>query len=145
MVKVTGGDTHLGGEDFDNLLMQTLVAEFKLKNNMDISGNKKALRRLRTACERAKRTLSSATHAPIDIDSIVAGDIDFLTNITRARFDDLCSDLFRTTIKVVKSALKDAELTCEDIDKVVLVGGSAGRHAYQKSSSICETSSKERK
>lgn len=122
-VKATGGDTHLGGEDFDNILMASLAAEFKLKHKVDISGNKKALRRLRTACERAKPTLSSAKNASIDIDLLAEG-IDFVTNITRARFDDLCADLFRLTIKVVKSALKDAELTCEDVDKVVLVGGS---------------------
>lgn len=82
-VKATGGDTHLGGEDFDIILMEMFAAEFKLKNNVDITGNKKALRRLRTACERAKRTLSSTTYATIEIDLLADG-IDFVTNITRA-------------------------------------------------------------
>lgn len=122
-VKATGGDTHLGGEDFDNILMAMFTDEFKRKHNVDITGNKKALRKLRTACERAKRTLSSATRAPIDIDSLANG-IDFVTRLTRAKFDELCADLFGLTIKVVKSTLKDAKMTCEDIDTVVLSGGS---------------------
>merc|ERR1719290_661317 len=83
-VKATAGDTHLGGEDFDNRLVDFFSKEFKRKNKKDISGNKRALRRLRTACERAKRTLSSSTQAAIEIDSLFEG-IDFYTNITKAR------------------------------------------------------------
>lgn len=122
-VIATGGDTHLGGEDFDSILMTAFAAEFKRKTTVDITGNQKALRKLRTACERAKRTLSMATHAPIDIDSLADG-IDFVTHLTRARLNELCADLFRMTIKVVESTLKDADLQCKDIDTVVLVGGS---------------------
>lgn len=122
-VKATAGDSHLGGEDFDDLMMQKFAAEFKRKNKIDISGNKRALRRLRTACERAKRTLSSATHASIEIDSLAEG-IDFVANISRIRFEDMCADLFQSTIATVEGALKDAELTHEKIDTIVLVGGS---------------------
>lgn len=122
-VKATAGDTHLGGEDFDNLLMTSFAAEFSLKNNVNISGNHKALHKLRIACERAKRSLSTVKHTSIEIDSLADG-MDFVTNITRAQFDDMCADLFGMTIKIVKSALKDAGMTCNDIDKVVLVGGS---------------------
>lgn len=122
-VKATGGNKHLGGVDFDNILMATLAAEFKRKSNMDIAENKKALRKLRTACERAKRFLSTAIRASIDIDSLADG-IDFVTYLTRARFDELCAPLFRITINVVESTLKDIEMTCDDIDTVVLVGGS---------------------
>lgn len=122
-VVASGGDTHLGGEDFDNLLMATLVTEFKRKSNVDLMGNAKALRKLRTACERAKRTLSTQMHAPIDIDSLANG-IDFVTQITRARFNELCADLFRLTIKITENTLKDADLSCIDIDTIVLVGGS---------------------
>lgn len=129
-VKATGGDKHLGGVDFDNILMATLAAEFKRKSNMDIAENKKALRKLRTACERAKRFLSTAIRASIDIDSLADG-IDFVTYLTRARFDELCAPLFRITINVVESTLKDIEMTCDDIDTVVLVGGST-RNSQRK-------------
>merc|ERR1719276_765481 len=93
-VKSTAGDTHLGGEDFDNRLVNHFTQEFKRKHKKDISGSKRAVRRLRTACERAKRTLSSSTQAAIEIDSLFEG-VDFYTSITRARFEELCSDLFR--------------------------------------------------
>merc|ERR1712054_64296 len=93
-VKATASDTHLGGEDFDNRLVQHFVQEFKRKNKKDITGNKRALRRLRTACERAKRTLSSTAQTSIEIDSLFEG-IDFFTSITRARFEELNMDLFR--------------------------------------------------
>merc|ERR1712183_923123 len=89
-VKSTAGDTHLGGEDFDNRLVNHFIQEFKRKNKKDISGSKRAVRRLRTACERAKRTLSSSTQAAIEIDSLFEG-VDFYTSITRARFEELCS------------------------------------------------------
>lgn len=122
-VKATAGDPHLGGEDFDQILMETFATEFKRKHNVDMSGNKRALRRLRIACERAKRELSTATQTSIEIDSLCDG-IDFVTTLTRARFDELCAGLFQLTIKVVKSTLKDASLECENIDTIVLAGGS---------------------
>lgn len=93
-VKSTNGNTHLGGEDFDNNLVKYFVSEFKRKNNKDLSNNQKALRRLRTACERAKRTLSSSAEATIEVDSLHEG-IDFNSKITRARFEELNMDLFR--------------------------------------------------
>ena len=93
-VKSTAGDTHLGGEDFDNRMVDHFVNEFKRKHKKDIKGNKRAVRRLRTACERAKRTLSASAQANIEIDSLFEG-IDFYTSITRARFEELCSDLFK--------------------------------------------------
>merc|ERR1712096_585688 len=95
-VKATAGDTHLGGEDFDNRMVEHFVKEFQRKHKKDISKNKRALRRLRTACERAKRTLSASAQANIEIDSLFEG-IDFYTSITRARFEELCADLFRGT------------------------------------------------
>merc|ERR1711953_336770 len=94
-VKATAGDTHLGGEDFDSRMVNHFVQEFKRKNKgMDMSGNPRSLRRLRTACERAKRTLSSSASASIEIEALYDG-IDFYSNITRARFEELCSDLFK--------------------------------------------------
>jgi heat shock 70kDa protein 1/2/6/8 len=100
-VKATAGDTHLGGEDFDNRLVSHVVQEFKRKHKKDPSDNARALRRIRTACERAKRTLSSAAQTTIEVDSCFDG-IDFYTNITRAKFEELCSDLFRGTIDPVR-------------------------------------------
>ncbi|XP_048472646.1 putative heat shock 70 kDa protein 7 [Rhincodon typus] len=108
-VKSTAGDTHLGGEDFDNRMVSHFIEEFKRKNKKDISQNKRAVRRLRTACERAKRTLSSSTQASIEIDSLFEG-IDFYTSITRARFEELNADLFRGTLEPVEKALRDAKL-----------------------------------
>ncbi len=122
-VKATAGDTHLGGEDFDNRLVTHFIEEFKRKNKTDISGNARAVRRLRTACERAKRTLSSATQAAVEIDSLYEGQ-DFYTQITRARFEELCSDLFRSTLGPVEKVLKDARIDKRGVDEVVLVGGS---------------------
>nr|AGE92595.1 heat shock protein 70 [Ericerus pela] len=119
----TAGDTHLGGEDFDNRVVTHLKDEFKRKYKRDISNNHRALRRLRTAAERAKRTLSSTTEANIEIDALDAG-VDFYTKISRARFEELCSDLFRSTLVPVEKALKDAKLSKSDINDVVLVGGS---------------------
>merc|ERR1711929_57988 len=102
-VKATAGDTHLGGEDFDQRLVQFFVQEFKRKHRKDLTTNKRSLRRLRTACERAKRTLSSAAQTTIEIDSLFEG-IDFYTSITRARFEELCADLFRGTLEPVEKA-----------------------------------------
>ncbi|KRX27083.1 Heat shock 70 kDa protein, partial [Trichinella nelsoni] len=130
-VKSTAGDTHLGGEDFDNRMVNHFVAEFKRKNKKDMSSNPRALRRLRTACERAKRTLSSSTQASIEIDSLYEG-IDFYTTITRARFEELNADLFRSTLEPVEKALRDAKLDKAVIHEVVLVGGSTRIPKVQK-------------
>lgn len=108
-VKATAGDTHLGGEDIDNRLVQYFADEFKRKNKVDIMGNKRALRRLKTACERAKRTLSSSTQANIEIDSL-ADSVDLYTNLTRAKFEELNSDIFRRTLEPVEKALHDAKI-----------------------------------
>jgi len=130
-VKSTAGDTHLGGEDFDNRLVNHFIQEFKRKHKKDISGSKRAVRRLRTACERAKRTLSSSTQAAIEIDSLFEG-VDFYTSITRARFEELCSDLFRGTMDPVEKALRDARLDKNAIHEIVLVGGSTRIPKVQK-------------
>jgi len=122
-VKSTAGDTHLGGEDLDNRMVTHFTEEFKRKHKKDLSGNPRALRRLRTACERAKRTLSSAAQASIEIDSLMDG-VDFYTSITRARFEELCIDLLRGTLEPVEHALRDAKLDKSKINDVVLVGGS---------------------
>ncbi|XP_076241383.1 heat shock 70 kDa protein cognate 4 [Calliopsis andreniformis] len=130
-VKSTAGDTHLGGEDFDNRMVNHFVQEFKRKYKKDLSVNKRALRRLRTACERAKRTLSSSTQASIEIDSLFEG-IDFYTSITRARFEELCADLFRSTLEPVEKALRDAKMDKAHIHSIVLVGGSTRIPKIQK-------------
>ncbi|XP_017460793.1 PREDICTED: heat shock 70 kDa protein 1A-like isoform X2 [Rhagoletis zephyria] len=130
-VKATAGDTHLGGEDFDNRLVTHFVQEFKRKHKKDLSTNKRALRRLRTACERAKRTLSSSSQASIEIDSLFEG-IDWNSTISRARFEELCSDLFRSTLDPVEKALRDAKLDKSQIDEIVLVGGSTRIPKVQK-------------
>lgn len=130
-VKSTAGDTHLGGEDFDNRMVNFFVQEFKRKYKKDLAGNKRALRRLRTACERAKRTLSSSTQASIEIDSLFEG-IDFYTSVTRARFEELCSDLFRGTLEPVEKSLRDAKLDKSQIHDIVLVGGSTRIPKIQK-------------
>ena len=119
----TAGNTHLGGEDFDNRMVDYFVSDFKQKNKKDLKTNPKSLRRLRTACERAKKTLSSATQANIEIDSLFEG-IDFYSRITRAKFEELCMDLFRSCLDPVETALKDAKLNKRKVHDVVLVGGS---------------------
>ncbi|ODV77832.1 heat shock protein SSA1 [Suhomyces tanzawaensis NRRL Y-17324] len=130
-VKATAGDTHLGGEDFDHRLVNHFITEFKRKNKKDLSSNQRALRRLRTACERAKRSLSSSAQTSIEIDSLYEG-IDFYTSITRARFEELCADLFRTTIDPVEKVLKDAKIDKSQVDEIVLVGGSTRIPKIQK-------------
>uniref|UniRef100_M4B5I7 Heat shock protein 70 n=1 Tax=Hyaloperonospora arabidopsidis (strain Emoy2) TaxID=559515 RepID=M4B5I7_HYAAE len=122
-VKATAGDTHLGGEDFDNRLVDHFVSEFKRKHRKDMTLNQRALRRLRTACERAKRTLSTSAQAYIEIDSLLDG-IDFNTTITRARFEDLCADFFRKTMEPVAQVLRDSKLSKGEVHEIVLVGGS---------------------
>ena len=121
-MKATAGDTHLGGEDFDNRMVDHFVKEFQRKHKQDISSNKRALRRLRTACERAKRTLSASAQASIEIDSLYQG-IDFYTSITKARFEELCADLFKSTLEPVEKALRDAKMDKSSIQEIVLVGG----------------------
>jgi L1 cell adhesion molecule like protein len=130
-VKSTAGDTHLGGEDFDNRLVNHFVNEFKRKHKKDLTTNARALRRLRTACERAKRTLSSAAQTSIEIDSLFEG-IDFYTSITRARFEELCQDLFRGTMEPVERVLRDAKIDKSSVHEIVLVGGSTRIPKIQK-------------
>src|SRR4051794_4389293 len=130
-VKSTAGDTHLGGEDFDNRLVNHFVNEFKRKHKKDLSSNPRALRRLRTACERAKRTLSSSAQTSIEIDSLYEG-IDFYTSITRARFEELCQDLFRSTMEPVERVLRDAKIDKSTVHEIVLVGGSTRIPKVQK-------------
>jgi L1 cell adhesion molecule like protein len=139
-VKATAGDTHLGGEDFDNRLVNHFVREFKRKNkegtlpscsvvfisqssSTDLSSNQRAVRRLRTACELAKRTLSSATKASIEIDSLYKG-IDFYTSLTRARFEELCQDLLQDTLEPIEKVLRDSKIDKADVHEIVLTGGS---------------------
>ena len=130
-VKSTAGDTHLGGEDFDNRMVDHFVKEFQRKSKKDLSQNKRAVRRLRTACERAKRTLSASAQATIEIDSLFDGE-DFYTTVTRARFEELCSDLFKGTLVPVEKSLKDAKLEKSNIHEIVLVGGSTRIPKIQK-------------
>jgi len=122
-VKATSGDTHLGGEDFDNRLVSHFIDEFKRKHKKNPAESQRALRRLRTACERAKRTLSSAASATIEIDALY-DNVDFQANITRARFEELCADLFRNTLVPVEKVLQDAKMDKRAVHDVVLVGGS---------------------
>jgi len=130
-VKATSGDTHLGGEDFDQRMVNHFIQEFKRKHKKDINDNKRAVRRMRTACERAKRTLSTATQANIEIDSLHEG-IDFYTSITRARFEELNADLFRGTLEPVEKALRDSKLDKSGVHDIVLVGGSTRIPKVQK-------------
>merc|ERR1712065_36042 len=122
-VKATAGDTHLGGEDFDNRMVEYFSQEFKRKNRKDLSDNQRALRRLRTACERAKRTLSSSTQAHIEIDSLFDG-VDFNSTITRARFEDMNMDYFRKCMEPVEKVIRDSKVSKGQVHEVVLVGGS---------------------
>lgn len=122
-VKATAGDTHLGGEDFDNRMVDYFLQDFKRRHRKDMSQNQRSLRRLRTACERAKRTLSSSTQAHIEIDSLFDG-IDFNSTITRARFEDLCMDYFKKCMDPVEKVLRDSKISKGGVDEVVLVGGS---------------------
>jgi len=122
-VKATGGDTHLGGEDFDNLMSSYFIAEFKKKHKVDINANARAQRRLQAACEKAKRALSSGTSASVEVESLAEG-IDFNQTITRAKFEELCSAPFAKCLTTVKNVLKDAKVEAKAIDEIVLVGGS---------------------
>ena len=123
-VKATAGNTHLSGEDFDNRMVNYFVEEFKKKNNVDICKNPKPLRRLRTACERTKRTLSFAFVTTVEVDFLFQG-IDFSSSITCAKFEEINMELFNECMKTVKSCLSDSKMRGSDIDDVVLVGGSS--------------------
>jgi L1 cell adhesion molecule like protein len=130
-VKATAGDSHLGGEDFDNHLVNHFIQEFKRKHKKDISGNPRSVRRLRTACERAKRSLSSTTQASIEMDSLFDG-IDFMSSITRARFEEMCSTVFKKTMDPVEKVLQDSKMSKGEIDEIILVGGSTRIPKIQK-------------
>ena len=122
-VRATNGNTHLGGEDFDNRLVEYCAGEFKRKTSIDIKNNAKALRRVRASCEKAKRALSAATQATVDIDALMDGE-DLNVVITRSKFEDLCMDLFKKCLPPLESVLKDAKMSKSEINEVVLVGGS---------------------
>jgi L1 cell adhesion molecule like protein len=122
-VKATAGNTHLGGEDFDNTLVNHFVQEIKRKHKKDITGDARALRRLRSASERAKRTLSSLTQTTVEVDSLFEG-VDFQSNITRAKFEEINSVAFNGTIEPVERVMKDAKIDKKKVDEIVLVGGS---------------------
>ena len=122
-VLATAGDTHLGGEDFDNTLVDYCVAEFEKKTKTLLKGNSRGLRRLRTVVERAKRTLSSSTQATVEVDSLADGH-DFNMTLTRAKFEQLCEPLFKRTTAPLDQLLRDAKLSKTDVDEIVMVGGS---------------------
>jgi L1 cell adhesion molecule like protein len=120
----TGGDAHLGGEDIDNKLVEHFCAEIQRKHKKDIKGNARALKRLKNACERLKRNLSTAAQSTIELDSLVDG-LDFSSSLTRSRFEELCGDYFRTCIRTVEEVLLSSKVAKADIDDIVLVGGSS--------------------
>jgi len=130
-VKATAGDTHLGGEDIDDKLVEHFMSDIKRKYKQDIKDNKRALRRLKTECEKAKRTLSSSTQAEFTIESLCFG-IDMNFVLTRARFDEICHSLFQRTIDLVTKALVDAKMDKNSIHDIVLVGGSTRIPKVQK-------------
>ena len=122
-VRATSGNGRLGGEDIDNKLVEHFIDEFEKKYNKNLRSNPRAIRRLRSACERAKRTLSTATSAAVEVDSLVDG-VDFYTSITRAKFEDLCMGIFKQTLEPVEQVLRDSKFSKRQIDEIVLVGGS---------------------
>jgi L1 cell adhesion molecule like protein len=122
-VLATGGDCHLGGSDIDNRLVEHFVKEFKRKHSKDLSGNARAMKRLGAACERVKRTLSSSATAGVELETLFEG-VDFNSSISRARYEELCSDIFRRTLEPVEKVMRDAKMDKSQIDEVVLVGGS---------------------
>ena len=121
-VKATGGDGHLGGEDFDNRMVEFLLEDLKKKFKKDLKDNARCVRRIKTACERAKRTLSSSSSAAIEIDSLDG--IDYTFQFSRAKFEDICSDLFKKTMDPVEKVLRDAKVSKSQVHEIVLVGGS---------------------
>merc|ERR1719379_1693888 len=130
-VLATSGDTHLGGQDFDQRVVQFLIKTFKKKHKVDITNNLRALAKLRREVEKAKRSLSSQHQVKIGIDNFAEG-IDFSETLTRARFEELNSDLFRKTLKPVQTVMKDSGLKKNEIDEIVLVGGSTRIPKIQK-------------
>ena len=130
-VKATAGDSHLGGEDFDDRLVQHFVKEFKRKHSKDPSGNPRSIRRLRTSCEKLKRNLSTSAQGTIEIDSFFEG-MDFNSSITRARFEEICSDIFKRTMDPVEKVMRDSKLSKGEVDEVILVGGSTRIPKIQK-------------
>jgi heat shock 70kDa protein 1/2/6/8 len=129
-VKATKGDSFLGGEDFDNCLVQHFAEEFKRKNKVDITTNKRAMRRLRTVCENAKRTLSSSAQACLEIDSLHEG-IDFNSTISRAKFEQLCDHLFKRCMDPIEHVIRDSKLDKSKIDEIVMVGGTTRIPKFQ--------------
>merc|ERR1711966_505629 len=136
-VKATAGDTHLGGEDFDQRMMDHFVKEFKRKHKKDLTSSDRSIRRLRSACERAKRTLSSSTKANIEIDSLYDG-IDFNSSITRARFEDLCMDFFKKCMDPCEKVLRDAKISKTRSMRLSL---SEARLVFPRSRPCCRSSS----
>ena len=130
-VKATAGDTHLGGEDFDSIIVDWAAGEFLRKTKVDIRQNQRALRRLRTAAEKAKRTLSTSTSTNIDVDSLAEGQ-DFSLPFTRAKFEQLCDDLFKKCLAPVEQVMMDSKFSKSDVDEIVLVGGSSRIPRVQK-------------
>jgi L1 cell adhesion molecule like protein len=130
-VKATAGNTHIGGEDFDNRILNYFVEEFKRKNKVDITRNPRALRRLKTACEKAKRTLTFKSLTSIEIDNLFQG-IDFSSSITRVKFEEINMDLFNECMKTVESCLTDSKMDKSSVHDVVLVGGSSRIPKVQK-------------
>jgi len=122
-VKATAGDTHLGGEDIDNRIVNYVLEEFKKKHKVDLTDNKKAVRRIRTAAERAKRSLSGQSQTTIEIDSVHDG-IDFSVSLTRAKFENLCMDIFQKTLAPVERVFSDSKISKSQVHDIVLVGGS---------------------
>jgi heat shock 70kDa protein 1/2/6/8 len=123
-VKATAGDTHLGGSDFDTALVEYCVQEFKKKTKIDLISHPRAMRRLRTAVERAKHTLSSATQASVEVDSLHEGH-DFQTTITRAKFESLCESLIKRCMEPLEQVLRDSKISKDRVHEVVMVGGSS--------------------
>lgn len=122
-VKATAGNTHLGGSDFDAILVKYFADEFKRKHGEDLTGNMRAMRRLRSACERSKKSLSTSSSAKVELESLHQG-IDFFSQITRARFESLCMNLFQDCLTPVTKVLQDASVSKSQVDEIVLVGGS---------------------
>ena len=122
-VRATAGSAHLGGEDIDNRLVEHFAAEFQRKHKKDIKTSPRAIKRLKMACERVKKTLSTSTSAPIELETLFDG-IDFNSSISRAKFEELCADIFRKTMEPVDQVLRDSKFDKSQIHELVLVGGS---------------------
>lgn len=121
-VKATAGDSHLGGEDIDECLVKHFLQEFKRKHKKDASDNKRSIKRLKNSCERMKRTLSSSSQASFEIDSFYDG-IDYVGTLSRARFEEICTHIFKRTMEPVDKVLRDSKLSKKDVDDIILVGG----------------------